>query len=1011
MKLVAVTICINYSDYLACVVANRAHFDRWVVVTVREDRATHELCARYGIECINSALLQPDGKDFHAVDNKGPVLNEGIAHVLSADADAMISQPSALNSQPIWAVVLDADVLLPRYFGERVRAMPLEAGCLYAMGGRKVCETREQFEMLRECEPWDRLVARNSQAIGYFNLFALEALPNRYPIRTGKEGSAHDDFLFTTSFAPSKRRVLPFTAIHLGEYGRNWGGRVSLPFVEGLELRAERPHTPTGGVAVVAQLTAAVVGYFPGGRWREVTRGFSPVYLVDHFCVHVCSGSGMIEGERAVLRAQFDAETVGDARLRMLGVHSVENVGEIPDGSLELLYIPGEVAPEWLCRALPHWLPKLRDGGTICGDLYGLPHWPDATYTLALLLGTPERTDASGRWWKTFKVGARPLPIPEDSGCNEKDGLLFVTVGKELEPALLALHAARKHWSGPILVSHWGAEDESLRISCARLGVEFCHAATEFEEEAPLDSAMATSPFRRTLLMNCEDILVGPPDFSAVPPRAKAPTIWDAVFPDKAEVPLHGWVSAEEFSGNEELPVLRMAGGAEEWTEAAWERRCEVEADAAVFNAATVKLPAGVTVFTVVAPEDAGDFQRNWLTWRFLDTETVIVLAGIKAEEFWIPNAEKAKLVAISAKQAADTRWLLGAMASLCKTDRMLFLSPQAAAMPGAELWPDIPPERCAAHMPPVVREEVLLTGNLFIPREYAVLMPKAEVANLAENIQATDIAVALGEWAYSVDREEVATSDVAKTGIRLPERYRFATEAKNRAQTGTGILQRRKDGLLELAEDVVVISLPERTDRRVRMSEMMEREGVWFRYVDGVRVKHEEINAFETSEVHLHTFKLVGGAEKFLQGVAGCRRAHLRVFEEAARSDIQSLLVVEDDMSLNDGWLDTYTAALAELPAGWLQLYLSTSNYRAALPFSKNLRRLRGSYQTTAILYSRAGIEAALRCLRTSRCEIDVWMGNHLHPFGCSFGIEPRIACQKGGYSDIMSFDRGTTA
>ena len=243
MTLVAVTICINYSDYLECVVGNRVHFDRWVVVTVPLDRATHELCAKYGIECIDSALLQPDGKDFHAVDNKGPVLNEGIEHVMRdaqatdeiAGVDAQGSRLRQITNHesPItpatWCVVLDADVLLPRYFGERVRAMPLESGCLYAMGGRKVCETREQFEMLRSCEPWDRLVARNSQAIGYFNLFSLDALPNRYPVRMGKEGSAHDDFLFTTSFLPSTRRVLPFTAIHLdlrAELGRAGDGEI-----------------------------------------------------------------------------------------------------------------------------------------------------------------------------------------------------------------------------------------------------------------------------------------------------------------------------------------------------------------------------------------------------------------------------------------------------------------------------------------------------------------------------------------------------------------------------------------------------------------------------------------------------------------------------------------------------------------------------------------------------------------------------------------------------------------
>ncbi len=164
MRLVAVTVCINYADYLECVIENRVHFDRWVVMTVAGDVATHALCAKYGIECYDSELLQADGKDFHAVDNKGPVLNEGLVRAarvdgcllmvdggdasavnqpstinhqpaLSTEGGCAVHQLSTINHQPTWCVVLDADVLLPRYFGERVRGMPLEAGVLYAMGG------------------------------------------------------------------------------------------------------------------------------------------------------------------------------------------------------------------------------------------------------------------------------------------------------------------------------------------------------------------------------------------------------------------------------------------------------------------------------------------------------------------------------------------------------------------------------------------------------------------------------------------------------------------------------------------------------------------------------------------------------------------------------------------------------------------------------------------------------------------------------------------------------------
>ena len=121
MKLQAVTICINYADYLECIVANRRQFDRWVVVTVPADAATAAVCARFGLEVVFSRTLQADGRDFNAAHNKSRALNEGL---------------DALDPEG-WVVILDSDVLLPRHFRARMEALPLEkAACMAWRGGR-----------------------------------------------------------------------------------------------------------------------------------------------------------------------------------------------------------------------------------------------------------------------------------------------------------------------------------------------------------------------------------------------------------------------------------------------------------------------------------------------------------------------------------------------------------------------------------------------------------------------------------------------------------------------------------------------------------------------------------------------------------------------------------------------------------------------------------------------------------------------------------------------------------
>ena len=253
--------------------------------------------------------------------------------------------------------------------------------------------------------------------------------------------------------------------------------------------------------------------------------------------------------------------------------------------------------------------------------------------------------------------------------------------------------------------------------------------------------------------------------------------------------------------------------------------------------------------------------------------------------------------------------------------------------------------------------------------------------------------------------------SNATEMGWRFPAVYLWQNNQSSLPKPATTISRRRVDGRWQLADDVVVISLPERSDRQERISAMMERENIGFRFVEGVRVTLEEIEPFEVAEVGRQNFKMMAGFDKYLQGMAGCRRAHLRELEAARAMGLRSLLVIEDDMQLEEGWLDRLQAALAELPGGWMQLYFSSSDFGPSVQVSPHLRRLGASYQTTAILYSEAGIHAALNCLRRSRSDIDHWMGLHLHPYGNSYAIHPRIACQRGGVSDIMSFDRGTTA
>ena len=621
MKLYAVTICINYADYLECAVRNVRHFDEWVVVTCKRDKRTQELCKKHGMKCVVSKLLKPDGKDFHAVHGKWNVINEGLEMVEKA-RDA-----ACLPGEASWALVLDADVLLPRHFRERLEALPLVPGTLYGVSGRKILDEHVGFDQLKECEPWVTLVARNSNVIGYFNLFSLDKGAKRYPTRKpGDEHGGHDDWRFTASFDADHKAFLPMTVIHTGWPGVNWDGRKAEQFGENGNFPANSQLLPPKG----GTTNAAVIGYFPGNRWREVVEGCAKVWLVDQFQVHSKSADPMVEADRAVLRGLFENETAGISNLTLAGAHGVEELAAIPDGSLDLLYLPGEVAPDMLSRVLPHWRAKLKDGAVVCGDLYGHPYWPEATYSVALLLGTPDEVKPEGRWRKVmraedWKVASALHSQP--STFNPQLGVALVNRTKEsIEKLVLSLHSVRRYWAGPVAVLHWGDEDPSLTIACVRLGAELWNVGEAPEDEDWLAMAAGMVPFEKALVLQ--------PGMIAVLALERVFSV--AGRPIGME-PIPLLVKGGRVSAVDTDAVSVCTGSPDSWEEEKWQAWSEVEAGACVVMAGEVATPPDVAIVSVVTPDEVPDFERAWLSWKFSPgTPVVLVLAGMRRGDFWL---------------------------------------------------------------------------------------------------------------------------------------------------------------------------------------------------------------------------------------------------------------------------------------------------------------------------------------------------------------------------------------
>lgn len=231
MKLEAVVVCYNYSDFLEATLPNNiCQVDRLVVVSHPSDKLTARLCDKYSVDCIKTDIFHDDNDKF----NKGRAINLGLSN-LRHDG---------------WIMHLDADVLLPHRFRNALSMAKLDKNSLYGCD-RLNSVTYENWEKHKNKtipqHGWRFMVTPQKEfpvgsrllhleygycPIGYFQLFHSSAR-KQYPIVCGS--AEHSDVLFAVQWPREKRVLLPeFFVYHLEseavKMGANWDGRQTKPF-------------------------------------------------------------------------------------------------------------------------------------------------------------------------------------------------------------------------------------------------------------------------------------------------------------------------------------------------------------------------------------------------------------------------------------------------------------------------------------------------------------------------------------------------------------------------------------------------------------------------------------------------------------------------------------------------------------------------------------------------------------------------------------------------------------
>ncbi len=233
MRLEAVVVCVDYSDFLAATLPiNVRFFDRLVVISTPDDYRTEVVCDCVGVELIKTDVFNKEKGEFC----KGKGINEGLSRLLMSD----------------WVVHLDADIVLPGNTRRSLEKAELDPTCVYGID-RFSCRSYEDWcrysahprPVLQHdtmVHPWLFPVGTRicrGQYGGYLPIGFLQLWnPKGSDVFSYPENHTRadrTDVLFSLNWPRRKRILLPeIIGIHLeseqAPSGANWSGRTTKKF-------------------------------------------------------------------------------------------------------------------------------------------------------------------------------------------------------------------------------------------------------------------------------------------------------------------------------------------------------------------------------------------------------------------------------------------------------------------------------------------------------------------------------------------------------------------------------------------------------------------------------------------------------------------------------------------------------------------------------------------------------------------------------------------------------------
>lgn len=180
-----------------------------------------------------------------------------------------------------------------------------------------------------------------------------------------------------------------------------------------------------------------------------------------------------------------------------------------------------------------------------------------------------------------------------------------------------------------------------------------------------------------------------------------------------------------------------------------------------------------------------------------------------------------------------------------------------------------------------------------------------------------------------------------------------------------------------EFFDDIVVVSLRNRLDRRIMIMDQMVKYGFDFRFFNAVYDDN---------------------------GVKGLVESMKLLFKECLDKKLDNVLILEDDAKfLVDNPKQFFKEVLPQVPDKYLCFYLGMNLLSPPLRMSANILKIQDCYSTHAICYSKEGMEWCLEFLNSQPlAPFDQFMRNWIVPMNRSYCTFPLMVTQRPGFSSI---------